>query len=536
MSEQGVDLRSTWAVLRRRRGAIAVAALFGAVAGAGLLYALPSPYTSTSVVLLPTATQAGSGRTGGYDAETQVLVAQSAEVLGSAGRTVTPILSAQAAKDRVTVEAPTPSILQFTARGATSEAAELLSAASAQSFVGYLEQSANELSRTRRATLQDRLDTLQRSLDALEAQIRQTSARLVGKGATSTAARADSAAIAALTASQGQTVLEIENVKKQLSGDRADGGAVAAGASVIQGASPGEQSEFVTRALTFVAGCGALFLAVTALFLALTNRRDPKLRSRDEIADAVGIPVLASFRTRPARTAKGWVELLEGYAPPNVDGWALRQLLRALGPGPGRPRAQAGGDGPPLVVVVFSLSNDAGALAAGPQLASFAASTGTMTQLFAAQPHESANALWAACSRLPEEPDPRPGLSVTTRPGAATQAELTVRLAVLDSHDPEPEPLLGTRVVALLAVSAASATRVALVDAVVAADRAGYVIDGLVVTNPDPLDRTSGRLVPREPQGSGVVAPAVLGTKAVVGRAPTATVVTRDRTHGGGRP
>ena len=532
MSEQSVDLRSTWAVLRRRRGSLAVAALFGAVAGAGLLYVLPSPYSSTSVVLLPTATQAGSGRTGGYDADTQVLIAQSADVLGRAGLAVTPHLSAQGAQDRVTVEAPTSAILRFTARGTTSDAAELLSAASAQSFVDYLEQTANELSQARRGTLQDRLDTLQGSLDALDAQLRKTSARMAGEPAASTAGRADAAAIAALTASQGQTVLEIETVKKQLSGDQADGGAVAAGASVIQAASPGEQSEFVTRALTFVAGGAALFLAVTVLFLALTNRRDPKLRSRDEIADAVGIPVLASFRTRPARTAKGWVELLEGYAPANVDGWALRQLLRAVTPTPGRSGRGAAGEGTPLVVVVFSLSNDTGALAAGPQLASFAASTGTTTQLVAAQPHESANPLWAACGRVAEESDPRPGLSVTTRLDVPAEGELRVQLAVLDSDDPEPDPRLGTGAVALLAVSAASSTRVALADAVVAADRAGLVIDGLVVTNPDPLDRTSGRLVPRERPGSGIAAPTVLSSQ-VIGRPPAGSAAKRNRTQGG---
>ena len=532
MSEQGVDLRSTWAVLRRRRGSIAAAALFGAVAGAGLLYVLPSPYASTSVVLLPTATQAGSGRTGGYDAETQVLIAQSADVLGRAGLAVTPNLSTQGAQDRVTVEAPTSSILRFTARGTTSDAAELLSAASAQSFVDYLEQSANELSRTRRETLQGRLDTLKGSLDALNAQIRRTSARLVGEPAGSTAGRADASAIAALTASQGQTVLEIDNVQKQLAGDEADGGQVAAGASVIQGASPGQQSEFVTRAMTFVAGGATLFFAVTALFLALTNRRDPKLRSRDEIADAVGIPVLASFRTRPARTAKGWVELLEGYAPANVDGWALRQLLRAVAPTPGRSGSGAVGDGAPLVVVVFNLSNDAGALAAGPQLASFAASMGTTTQLVAAQPHESANALWAACSRVAEESDPRPALSVTTRLDAPAEGELMVQLAVLDSDDPEPDSRLSAGAVALLAVSAASSTRVALADAVVAADRAGLVIDGLVVTNPDPLDRTSGRLVPRDRPSSGPAAPTVLSTP-VIGRPPARSAPKRNRTQGG---
>jgi hypothetical protein len=193
------------------------------------------------------------------------------------------------------------------------------------------------------------------------------------------------------------------------------------------------------------------------------------------------------------------------------------------------------GDGAPVVVVVFSLSNDAGALAAGPQLASFVASTGVPTQLVAAQPHESANALWAACSRAAEESGPRPALSVTTRLDVPPEGELTVQLAVLDGDDPEPDSRLDTGAVALLAVSAASATRVTLTDAVVAADRAGLVIDGLVVTNPDPLDRTSGRLVPRERPGSGPVPPTVLSTQ-VVCRAPAGSTAKRSRTQGrGGR-
>jgi hypothetical protein len=531
MSEQGVDLRSTWAVLRRRRGALALAGLFGAVAGAGLLYVLPSPYTSTSVVLLPTATQAGSGRTGGYDAETQVLIAQSADVLGRAGLAVTPHLSGPGVKDLVTVDAPTPSIIRFTARGASRDEAELLSAASAQSLVDYLEESANELSQAKRSALQERLDALKGSLDSLNAQIQKTSARMVGERPGSTQGRADAGAVAALTASQGETVLQIENVKNQLSGEQDLGGQVSMGASVIQRASPGEQSDFLTRALGFVAGGAALFVAVAALFVALTNRRDPKLRSRDEIADAVGIPVLASLRTRPARTATGWVELLEGYTPPNVDGWALRQLLRSVAPSPVRVGGRGPGDAGPVVVVLFSLSDDDAALAAGPQLASFAASTGVTTQLVAAQPHESANALWAACGRLAEEAGPRPALSVTTRPGSPTDSHLVVQLAVLDGDDPEPDPRLDTGAVALLAVSAASATRVVLADAVVAADRAGLVIDGLIVTNPDPLDRTTGRLVPRE-TSSGSGAAGVLSAT-VVGRTAAGSAARPRRTQDG---
>ena len=50
MSEQAVDLRSTWAVLRRRSGVLLLAALLGGAAGVGVLYLFPPPYTSASVV------------------------------------------------------------------------------------------------------------------------------------------------------------------------------------------------------------------------------------------------------------------------------------------------------------------------------------------------------------------------------------------------------------------------------------------------------------------------------------------------------
>ena len=103
----------------------------------------------------------------------------------------------------------------------------------------------------------------------------------------------------------------------------------------------------------------------------MTNQRDPKLRSRDEIAAAVGIPVVASLRARPPRSASGWAELLRSYDPDSVDGWALRQLIHGLTPADGKDRPA----GDPFVLVVLSVSGDAGGLAVGPQIATFLAST-----------------------------------------------------------------------------------------------------------------------------------------------------------------
>ena len=52
------------------------------------------------------------------------------------------------------------------------------------------------------------------------------------------------------------------------------------------------------------------------------------MRSRDQIADAIGIPVVASIRSRASRSVAGWTSLLQKYAPGTVETWTLRQLVR----------------------------------------------------------------------------------------------------------------------------------------------------------------------------------------------------------------
>ena len=306
MSEQAVDLRSTWAVVRRRGGILAAAALLGAVAGGVLLYFSPPPFTSSSVVLLPSAAQSGSGKTGGYDAETQVLIATSSEILSRAAQMVEPEPAQDEVLDRVTVAAPAPSILRITAEGPTVTQAEDLVSAVAESLVAYLEESTGTLSDARRVELQDRLDTLTASLTAVNAEISKAKARIAAQGGTTAAGLADAAALSDLTAVHASTVLDIDALKKQIAGEDVAGGQPGGGASVIQPASPGQQSGYVTEALIHVLGGAAIFVLFTALYFIVTNQRDPKLRSRDEIADVGRNPrrrVLAGPPTAIGRRA-----------------------------------------------------------------------------------------------------------------------------------------------------------------------------------------------------------------------------------------
>ena len=76
-----------------------------------------------------------------------------------------------------------------------------------------------------------------------------------------------------------------------------------------------------------VGGLGALIGVIVALAI---GRNDRRLRERDEIANSVGIPVLASVPVAHPSAAAGWTSLLEDYKPASVHAWQLRAALQQL--------------------------------------------------------------------------------------------------------------------------------------------------------------------------------------------------------------
>ena len=227
---------------------------------------------------------------------------------------------------------------------------------------------------------------------------------------------------------------------------------------------------------------GALIGATTALAI---GRNDRHLRERDEIADSVGIPVLASVRVRRLAKAQGWTKLLEGYEPGAADAWQLRKVLRQLG---------AGGSS----LAVLSLSHDRDALALGPQLAVLTATLGIPTALVVGPQQDAiaAAALRAACAAGPERRGPG-NLHVTVSDlGDASQlpgAGLTVVVSVVDGRAPRVANTMRTTITALAVTSGAvTAQQLARVAASAAGD--GRDVAGILVANPDPADQTTGRL------------------------------------------
>ncbi len=495
MAEQSVDLRSTLSTLRRHRRVLVLAALLGTVAGVGFVLLRPPMYTSSSLVLLPPA-QNSNGMPVTRNVDTEVRVATSDTVLGPAAEALDPPMSTRKLDRRVVVTASTTDVLKIQGRAETAQGAEAIARAVADSEVDYLTGARGSLTNTQRAYRTRRTKELQASLDKVNAEINKTSTRLENETASGVEGQADARALAQLTAQQASLTLQIDQLMDPV-GDVQPG----PGARVIQDALPAKRPKLV--AMFVLAGLAGLVLAVglAALLLTFLARRDRRLLYRDGIADAVGSPVIASVRSSAARTVAGWTSLLEGYDPGTVDGWALRQALRQLVPdepakGPRQPNQGGSRVRHPVSVTVIALSDDPRGLAMGPQIASYAAATGIRTRLVAAQRDESASSLWAACANAAGE-EVRPGLRVDTQATDKQGVDLTVVLAVVDRRKPELLELPTTSVT-VLALSAGSATAEDLARTAVTCDDADRRIAGIMVADPDDLDRTTGRLMQLE--------------------------------------
>jgi len=494
MAEQ-LDVRSVFSIVRRRRRRLAVAALVGGLLGAALVTWHPPLYSSTSTVLLPQRPAEDDAENASWEASTQVRIAESAAVLGPAAKSLTKPLSQRVVRSRVSVRASTADVLSITARGETSATATELARAVAEAEVAYQAQATSSQSAAEQAALQQRHDNLVSTREAVDEQITRTQERLATEDPDSPGGRRDASALSQLTAQQTDLVLEIDQLETRMG--QAPG---ASSARVIEEASPAERPRLFLWYLGAVLGMALLAVTTGIAVLVHRSRRDAKLGTRDEIADAVGSEVVAALRSDLPRSVAAWGSLLRSYRPSVAEGWAVRQALAGLGLeelAMRRSDAVAGAE--PTVqhqLCVLSLAEDARALPMGPQLASYAASIGISTRLVPEQGDATAS-LWAACSSPGSNEQVRPHLRVASRRRTKQPAELTVVVAALDRRAPRM-PRLDRATTVVLAVSSRAASSEDLARVAVAAYEAGFRISGVLVADPDPFDQTTGRLLPHE--------------------------------------
>jgi capsular polysaccharide biosynthesis protein len=218
------------------------------------------------------------------------------------------------------------------------------------------------------------------------------------------------------------------------------------------------------------------------------NRDDKRLRQRDQIADAISVPVLASVPALHLTNPHQWTRLLDEYEPAAADARRLRNALDHLG--------LADASSGSFTLTVLSLSSDRRALSLGPQLAAFAASQGIFTVLVVSGREDDSTtaALREACVSTSSPGRSRHLRVVAADHGSADwpDAELIVVVAVVDSLAPDIGDTIHTDTM-VLGVSAGAATAEQL--ARVAASTAdGRYLAGILVADPDRADPTTGRL------------------------------------------
>jgi capsular polysaccharide biosynthesis protein len=418
MSQQPLDLKKSFLIIRRLKVLVGIVAAMGLLAGVAWAVIYAPPLSSTAVVSFPSSVQSTA---------TEVVIADSYPVLSAASVKVTPPVSVDKLRTQVQVKSLTPYLISITATGKTADAAEATANAVANSYIAYV--------------------------GAKNSPVGHVVAEMFQPAVTATGSSRISATVAK--------------------------GAVGLLAGLIVGA--------------------VLSLAI--------GRKDRRLRARDQIANSIGIPVLASVPVGHPSDPAGWTKLLENYKPHAVDAWQLRTVLRYLGidrasgqqlyDGNGRGSSDADGDG--VSLGVLSLSSDPGALALGPQLATFAASQGIPTALvIGPQQDENVTAALRTACAAELSASKLPGLLrfivsgdhyLDQQKGAA----LIVVVAVVDSRAPEMPATVRTAAT-VIGVSAGRATAEQLARAAVAASADGRDVTGIIVADPESTDQTTGRV------------------------------------------
>jgi hypothetical protein len=443
---------------------------------------------STTLVLLPAPALTESTNS---DVDTQVEIVLSATVLERAGQTVAPALPARSVENMVKISAPTTQLIKIDATSAKATDAQAVSQAVADAYVGYVSNTAREVTAAALADLTVRRDQLLTQFRQMRAEIAASTKRQQALHPNSPEGIKEAQLLAELRTQQADISVQLDKVEDKIATGGPVPSSATAGTSVVQRATEARGHPTWLR-LLFWGTFGALVSSIVAAIVLLARaRRDPRARLRDEIADAVGSPVLAALRSRPQRSVAGWSTLLESYQATPVESWAFRHVLRGLVSPDGNGNSPAPGKvAHPHDLTVVSLSGDEGAVAIGPQLAAYAASLGIRTYLMAAVRHDSAAALWLACS-ADGRSAPRPDLYVGEVPHQE-MIGLTIKLVVVDRYQPDLHGAPASAAT-ILSVAAGNATEVELARVAVAMDDAARRIDGIVVADPDHTDHTSGR-------------------------------------------
>jgi capsular polysaccharide biosynthesis protein len=507
---EAVDVRRSLRVLRRRARWLVGALIVGAALGGAYAVAFPPAYSSTALVLLPPSAVSSNG-TPSRQISTEVRIAKSETVLAAAGQSLTPHLSARELAKHISVSGPTNDIVQVHASASDSRQVRQLADAVANSYIAYSVGAVKGQSSALLGQLQTRASALSGQIRSLQQEIDTATRRIASEGAGSAQGSADSSLVGTLRAEQSNTSLQLDQVNASIrqlttvaTGSSSASNATSAIPQLLQAADgPTRSSPVVWIAEMAVAGAFGAVLIGCVILIGL-ERRDRRPRTRDEIAAAVGAPVLGSLAVGKYRNVAGWTDLLTRYQQTPTEEWSLRKALRQVNvSGDGRSDRTA-------AVLVLSIADDGPALALAAHLAVGAAKSGASTTFVPWNEAGAAAALAAACHRLSGEMV-RDRLRVESIPDDDSPPQSDEFVVFTAAIDPAESSLieLPPSAMVVLSLSSGRATVDELARIAVMAENIGRPITGILVADPLSDDLTAGRLPARTP-----AAPTLLPTRA----------------------
>jgi capsular polysaccharide biosynthesis protein len=505
MSEEALDLRRLLTAITRRR-LLFTMVLAGCLAVGVLVAVLQTPtFASRATVLLPPSDRDANGNEL-RDMATELTIVMSSEILGRAGRAAGSDLELDELQRAVSVQAVSNEVFEIHATAASPEQAAQLADAVATEYVAFSIDEASERVGTQISALKDQTVELEERIERLDAEIASNIALLRSQDPGSAEALRTAAIIDSLRLDQVDAARQLSSVNTRVADAELSAALSRRGTRVLEAATVPDQPMWLRRALP-VAIAGATGLLLGALLAFARNKRDRRIRARDEVAEAVGAPVVASLPVPRSRGVNGCSALLRGWTASPTERLALRHAFTRLSLADLGTRTN-------LIVIVLP-ADRAGVLLAA-QLAAFAAAGGTRTAFALCSDEPTAADVRAACNSLKplrerlgpdrpvgteEEGIIRPDLCFHDL-GAEAEvveldcAELTVVVVVADMGGFVIPTGRGATATAI-AVSSGWATPEELASVAALCQDAGHRVGGVFLANPDRRDTTTGDVGPR---------------------------------------
>lgn len=276
MTDETVRLSMIGQVLRGRWRTLVVLAVLGALVGAGSSVILSPGYRTTSSVLLQGPREADELLTQAEVATSSVVLDRAAAVLGE-GETGADL------RDKVATTVAQGNVITIEATGDTAEQTQRMADQLAQEFVKYSTQIIAGSGDAAVQLAQERRETLRQQVAQTNQRISELSTKV----------------------NEGKTTVESVQLRTELQGLRssieqamstlnAADTASGLGNMVVLGSAELPASAAAPTLPQLAAGGAALFFLLGLLGHLFTARTDRRLRDEEEIAAAIGGPVLAT--------------------------------------------------------------------------------------------------------------------------------------------------------------------------------------------------------------------------------------------------